>query len=60
MNKKRNLMVLGFAGTTQPMADMATRAFAIRAMPLDKSCHSAASALTTRTALQKTRSKCSP
>eukprot|EP00957_Ditylum_brightwellii_P076451 5810543-Ditylum_brightwellii.AAC.1 len=60
MNKKQSLMALGFAGTTQTTADMATRAFAIRAMPPDKSCHSAASALTTRTALWKTRSKCSP
>eukprot|EP00957_Ditylum_brightwellii_P142266 10838264-Ditylum_brightwellii.AAC.1 len=60
MNKKQSLMALGFAGTTQTMADMVTRAFAICVMPSDKSCHSAASALTTRTALRKTRLKCSP
>eukprot|EP00957_Ditylum_brightwellii_P016446 1236637-Ditylum_brightwellii.AAC.1 len=60
MNEKRNLMALGFAGTMQTTRDMATRAFAIHAMPPDKSCHSAALVLTTRTALRKTRSKCSP
>eukprot|EP00957_Ditylum_brightwellii_P180664 13762406-Ditylum_brightwellii.AAC.1 len=60
MNEKHSLMALGFAGTMQTMGDMATRTFAIHAMSPDKSCHSAESALTTRTALRKARSKCSP